>query len=242
MKKHIPNFITLLNLACGTVAIVFTLEGHWQWSVYLLLLALLFDFLDGMTARLLKASSAIGKQLDSLADMVTFGVLPALFIYSVFKQQFMVSESGLYPQNLQWFMLISVVLVPALSAIRLSRFNLEEDGHPFFSGLPTPAHALFWTGLYWQFMENGMLFGTAVNLYFLWTIMIIMALHMIMPVPMYSLKFKDLRLRGNLVRYVLLVLAVLFLVFEGIPGLTLVILTYILLSLLNLLLQLRVSK
>jgi CDP-diacylglycerol--serine O-phosphatidyltransferase len=242
MKKHIPNFLTLLNLACGSVAIVLALEGQWQWPVYLLLLAALFDFMDGTAARLLKATSEIGKQLDSLADMVTFGLLPAIFIYSIFRQQFIVDQAGLYPQILQGLMLISVLMVPAFSAIRLARFNQEESGAAFFSGLPTPAHALFWAGLYWQFMEEGLLFGAAVNLYFLWAIMLIMALHMILPVPMYSLKFKDFSLRGNLIRYILLLVAVVVLILTGFPGITLVILTYILLSLLNLLLQLRVSK
>ena len=242
MKKHIPNFFTLLNLGCGSVAIVLALEGQWQWPVYLLLLAAFFDFMDGTAARLLKATSEIGKQLDSLADMVTFGLLPGIFIYSIFRQQFIVAEAGLYPQFLQALMLISVLVVPALSAIRLARFNQEESGAAFFSGLPTPAHALFWAGLYWQFMQEGLLFGTAVNLYFLWAIMLIMALHMILPVPMYSLKFKDFSLRGNLIRYILLLVAVVVLILTGFSGITLVILTYILLSLLNLLLQLRVSK
>lgn len=242
MNKHIPNFLTLCNLSCGTVAIVLALEGQWQWPVYLLLIAGVFDFLDGSAARLLKVTSETGKQLDSLADMVTFGVLPGILIYTIFKQQFLVAEAGLYPASLQWLMLISIVMVPALSAIRLARFNIKQLDQEFFSGLPTPAHALFWVGLYWQFMEGGLLFGSAVNLYFLWAIMLIMALHMILPVPMYSLKFKSLRLRGNLVRYILLLAAVILLIFLGIPGVTLIVLTYILLSLLNLLLQLRVSK
>lgn len=242
MKKHIPNLFTLLNLSCGTVAIVLTIEGQWQWSVYLLIAAALFDFMDGMSARLLNAVSETGKQLDSLADMVTFGVLPAVFIYAIFRQQFLGADTGLYPHTVQWLMLISVVMVPALSAIRLARFNQEESGVTFFHGLPTPAHALFWTGLYWQFMEEGLLFGTQVNLYFLWAIMVLMALHMILPVPMYSLKFKHLRIKGNLIRYVLLVIAVVILALTGLSGITLVILSYILLSLLNLLLQLRVSK
>jgi len=242
MKKHIPNFITLLNLACGTVAIVLALEGQWQWSVYLLFLAALFDFMDGMVARMLNAGSETGKQLDSLADMVTFGVLPAIFIYTIFRQQFILAETGLYPPFLQWTMLISVLMVPSLSAIRLAQFNQRESGGTFFRGLPTPAHALFWAGLYWQFMKEGLLFGTSVNLYFLWTIMLIMAMHMIMPVPMYALKFNNFRIRGNLIAYLLLVITVVILILTGIPGITLVILTYILLSLLNLLLQLRVSK
>ena len=242
MKKHIPNLITLLNLGCGTVAIVFALEGQWQWAVYLLLIAAGFDFLDGLAARLLNAYSETGKQLDSLADMVTFGVLPALFIYTIFKQQFLVSGTEGFPQMIQWLMLFSVVVVPAFSAIRLARFNVREQGGSFFNGLPTPAHALFWTGIYWQFMRDGLLFGTALNLFFLWAIMLIMAFHMILPVPMYTLKFEHFRVRGNLIRYLILLVSVVILVITGLSGLSLVILAYILLSLLNLLLQTRVSR
>lgn len=243
MRKHLPNLITLLNLACGTAAIVLTLEGQWRWGVYLILAASVFDFLDGFTARMLKARSAMGKQLDSLADMVSFGVLPAVFIYVIFSSLFrnQVEDAGRFYGYLQWLVLISVLLVPAFSALRLARFNLEEDQGPFFNGLPTPAHTLFWTGIFWQFMQHGKLFGTALNLFFMWAIMLIMAFHMILPVPMYSLKFKHMRLRGNLVRYLLLLLALVILIRMGLGGLPLVILVYILLSLLNLLLARRVS-
>ncbi len=243
MKRHIPNLITLLNLACGTVAIVFTLEGQWIWAVYLILAASVLDFLDGLAARILKAHSEIGKQLDSLADMVTFGVLPAVFVYSLFKDLFQnpLAETGTFYEFFQWVVYISILLIPAFSAIRLARFNAEEDQGAFFYGLPTPAHALFWTGIFWQFMQSGSIFGTPLNLFFMWAILLIMALHMILPVPMYSLKFEHMRIRGNLIRYLLLVLAVVILVFTGLGGLPLVILLYILLSLLNLLLARRVS-
>lgn len=244
MKKHLPNLLTLLNLACGTVAIVFTIEGQWQWAVYLILAASLFDFLDGFTARMLKAVSETGKQLDSLADMVTFGVVPGVFIYTIFKTLFLNQVEGTVAihQTLQWIMLGSVLMVPAFSAIRLARYNVTEAEGPFFHGLPTPAHALFWTGLFWQFMRDGLLFGTALNIFFLWAIMLIMAFHMILPLPMYSLKFEHFRIRGNLIRYLLIAVSALILLFTGISGLSLVVLTYILLSLLNLLLMMRVSR
>lgn len=244
MKKHLPNLLTLLNLACGTVAIVLTLEGQWQWAVYLVLAASLFDFLDGLAARLLKAYSETGKQLDSLADMVSFGVLPGIFVYTIFKALFLVQteESVTFQPTLQWIILGTVLLIPAFSAIRLARFNVREPEGPFFQGLPTPAHTLFWTGLFWQFMKEGLLFGNALNLFFMWAIMLIMAFHMILPVPMYTLKFEHFRLRGNLIRYLLIVVSVLILLFTGLSGLSLVILSYILFSLLNLLLQIRVSK
>jgi CDP-diacylglycerol--serine O-phosphatidyltransferase len=243
MKRHIPNLITLLNLACGTVAIVLSLEGHWQWAVYLMLGASVFDFLDGFAARMLKAYTAIGRQLDSLADMITFGVLPAVFIYILFRNLFLnqpADSPGFY-YHLQWVVLLSVLLVPVLSAIRLARFNTEMDQGAFFYGLPTPAHALFWTGIFWQIMDNGTLFGSPMNLFFMWTIMLIMAFYMILPVPMYSLKFEHFRLRGNLIRYILLLFALVILIITGWGGLSLVILVYILLSLLNLLLAKRVS-
>jgi CDP-diacylglycerol--serine O-phosphatidyltransferase len=244
MKRHIPNLLTLLNLACGTAAIVLTLEGQWRWAVYLILIASVLDFLDGFAARMLNAYSETGKQLDSLADMVTFGVLPAAFIYTIFKALFLNRAEGIstFHDSLQWVVLASVAIVPALSAIRLARYNTNTGDGAFFYGLPTPAHALFWTGIFWQIMESGTLFGTPLNLFFLWAIMLIMAFHMILPVPMYSLKFTHFRLRGNLIRYLLILLSVVILLLTGLPGLSLIILTYILLSLLNLLIGVRVSK
>lgn len=243
MRKHIPNLLTLLNLGCGAAAIVLTLEGQWRLGVYLILVAALFDFLDGMMARLLKAHSETGKQLDSLADMISFGLLPAIFIYNIFKDLFIhqgESKASMVPL-LQWIILGSIVLVPAFSAIRLARFNVRDTGK-FFLGLPTPAHALFWTGLFWQFMQDGLIFGTPMNISFMWAIMLIMAFHMILPVPMYTLKFDHFHIRGNLIRYLLLLVSVMILVLTGLSGLSLVVLTYILFSLLNLLLQTRVSR
>jgi len=239
VKKHLPNGITLLNLVCGTAGVVLAMEGQWAWAVYLVLIASVLDFLDGLAARLLRATSPTGRQLDSLADMVTFGVLPAIFVYGIFNRQF-IGGTGI-PHGMQWTILATITLIPVFSAIRLARFNMEKVSS-FFTGLPTPAHGLFWTGIYWQYMKNGTLFGTDLNVYFLWAIMLIMALYMILPVPMYNLKFEGFGLRGNLVRYVLLVSAALILAWTGIPGLTLVVLTYILLSLLNHLLRLRVSQ
>lgn len=243
MKKHIPNLLTLLNLACGAVAIVLTLEGQWKGAVFLVLAASLFDFLDGFVARKLKAYSRTGKQLDSLADMVTFGVLPGVFIYTLFNTLFFLptQDSSALPPALRWIMLGSVLFVPAFSAIRLARFNVDEQGGDFFTGLPTPAHTLFWTGIFWQLMQDGTLFGTRLNIFFLWAVMLIMAFQMILPVPMYTLKFEHFRIRGNLVRYLLLLISMVILLLTGLAGLSLVILTYIFLSLLNLLLQTRVS-
>jgi CDP-diacylglycerol--serine O-phosphatidyltransferase len=244
VRKHLPNLLTLLNLGCGTVAIVLALEGHWRVAVYLVLVASLFDFLDGMAARMLKAYSDTGKVLDSLADMVTFGVLPAMFIYAILKELLLSqpADASLRWPFMQWIILGSVVLVPLFSAIRLARFTSEDAPGSYFLGLPTPAHTLFWTGLYWQFMRDGTLFGTPLHIYFMWAIMWIMAFHMILPVPLLNLKFEHFRPGGNLARYLVLLMALLILLLTGLPGLSLVILAYILLSLLNLLLGRRVSR
>ena len=242
MRKHIPNLFTLLNLACGSVAVVFALEGQWRWAVYLMLVSAVFDFLDGFAARLLGAGSDTGKQLDSLADMVTFGILPAVMVYAIFRQEFRLEGGMEVPVALQWIMQGGILLIPILSAIRLARFNVRAGDSEFFSGLPTPAHALFWAGLYWQIMQSETLFGHHINPFFLWTVMLIMGFYMIVPLPMISLKFSNFRIRGNLIRYLLLLISALILGFTGISGLTLVVLCYILLSLLNLLLQLRVSS
>ncbi|HER08071.1 MAG TPA: CDP-diacylglycerol--serine O-phosphatidyltransferase [Bacteroides sp.] len=244
MRRHIPNLLTLLNLVCGTTALVFTMQGQWKIAVYLLLAASLLDFLDGFLARLLGAYSETGKQLDSLADMVTFGVVPTLFIYLIFQRLFSAPAAGGYSpaQFLQWIILGSALLVPVFSAIRLARFNLQENGTAFFRGLPTPAHALFWTGLFWQFMQKGLIYGSHVNVFFLWAIMLLMAFYMILPVPMLPLKFDHFRLRGNVARYLLVLAAAIILLLTGLPGLSLVVLTYILISLLNILIRLRVNR
>jgi len=240
MIRHLPNFITLLNLASGTLAIALCLEGQWRGAILLLGLAVLFDFLDGLAARMLHAQSETGKQLDSLADMVSFGLLPAFMLYRIFQDHYQLAElpGGVLTER---FIQISLVIIPLCSAIRLARFNLDQGPKTFFSGLPTPAHALFWAGISWQLMDQGSFYGQELHPFILWAIMGIMALHMILPLPMYSLKFTHFRLRGNLVRYAMILLAIGILGLTGIPGLSLLILSYILLSLLNFLLQMRVS-
>ena len=234
MKKHIPNFITILNLLCGSTAVVFAVEGNWQWAVMLILLASLFDFLDGLAARLLKANSEIGKQLDSLADMISFGLLPAIMLYKIYQQLFIGDLSGIFGNSIiQWIILSSVLIVPAFSAIRLARFDTEEPGQTFFLGLATPANALFWTGMYWQIMKEGLVFQHELSIWFIWIIHIILAFHMILPVPMFTLKFEHFKIKGNIIRYLFFLTSAIILVSTGIPGLSVIVLIYILLALIN---------
>ena len=228
MKRHIPNIITLLNLVSGSVALHMVLLGEPQLALLFFFAAVVFDFADGLAARLLSATSEIGRQLDSLADLVSFGLVPAAMIFTILQPS---SDHPVIGNG----MLISVLIVPALAALRLAKFNLLPPSD-FFVGLPTPAFALFWTGIYYEVIFSGELFGQAVGGWFLWVVMVVMSVLMVVPLPMLSLKFKSFGVLTNFSRYLLLLFAAVILAFTGIAGLPLVILTYILLSLVRILL------
>lgn len=238
MKKHIPNFITLCNLMAGTVALLMVLSDKPGIAVILILSAAVFDFLDGTAARLLHVTSETGKQLDSLADIVSFGIVPAAFLYKIilFHMDALPSDAFWNIPIVSALVLISILVVPAFSAIRLARFNLQK-GTGDFLGLPTPAHALFWTGIYYDIMINGSLYGKDVNVWFTWIIMLVLAGMMILPLPMLSFKFANLGLRNNIFRYLALVLACILIIILHIPGLAVLILVYILLSLVRIVLR-----
>ncbi len=238
MKKHIPNFITLCNLMAGSTAIVMILGGKPGVAVVLVLIAAVLDFLDGMTARLLNATSEIGKQLDSLADIVSFGLVPAAFIYKIlqFQMDVLPGDSIWNTPAVSLLVFISVLIVPVFSAIRLARFNLQKDGADSFLGLPTPAHALFWTGIYYDMIINGSFYGQEISIWFILIIMLVLAVMMITPLKMISLKFKTLSFKPNIFRYLTLIIGLVFIVFLMVPGLSLVIVTYILLSLVRIVL------
>ena len=131
MKKHIPNALTSANLLCGMIGIVYVLGGEINFGAYFIFLAALFDFLDGFVARMLKVSSDIGKQLDSLADLVTFGVLPSFILFKMVESNTEI-----------WILPFLVLIVAVFSAVRLAKFNIDERQSDRFIGVPTPANAL----------------------------------------------------------------------------------------------------
>ena len=229
MKKYIPNFITFLNLASGSVALFMVLNEFYTWALILILAAAVFDFFDGFTARILNAGSEVGKQLDSLADLVSFGLVPAAMIFMIMKISILPNPADEFSNLgiLHKGMLVSVVIVPLFSALRLARFNVQKETNDFI-GLPTPAFAIFWTGIYFDIYVNNSVFGQSINSWFFWGLMLMMSLFMLVPLPMLSLKFKDFSLGSNFSRYLLILLSIIILIFIGIPGLTLVILAYIL--------------
>jgi len=232
MRKHIPNTITLLNLAFGSIALYMVFSGKPVTALIMLLAASLCDFLDGMTAKLLHVVSDIGKQLDSLSDLVSFGLVPAAMVFTILQQ----AMTGHSPGNVITFIvLVSVVLIPVMAAIRLARFNLQEDTGVFF-GLPVPAFALFWTGIYFDYSQTGMLFNFEVQWWYIVSLMILLSLFMVLHVPMMTLKFQGLGMKKNYLRYILLGISAILLITTGIPGLSLAILVYILLSLFRIIL------
>jgi CDP-diacylglycerol--serine O-phosphatidyltransferase len=199
--KYIPNTITCLNLFSGCLAIIMALKYEsYSGAFFFIALALVFDFLDGFTARLLNAKSAIGVQLDSLADTVSFGVAPGVIIYTFLNNPELATYNGfrdIYPV-LPWF----AFLIPIFSALRLAKFNIDTRQTKSFLGLPVPADALFWSALILSlhtFPASGFLTVIIVIIPILITIFCWM---MISEIPMFSLKFKNYTWRDNKLPYI----------------------------------------
>lgn len=219
--KHIPNSITSLNLVSGFVSVVFALEGNYQIAAYLILLAAVFDFLDGFAARLLKAYSDIGKELDSLADVVSFGVAPGMIIFGLLKE--LCLNAG-YPVWISWI----AVLIPVFSALRLAKFNIDTRQTNSFLGLPTPANALFWA--FGLAFTSDKLVDSSVFPFVIIVAVIIFSWLLVCEVPMFSLKFKSFGLKQNLLQYIFLACCLVLVIIFGMSGIAACILLYVFMS------------
>lgn len=233
IKKHIPNFITSLNLVCGTIAILFLMQNQVAFASVMVFVAAVFDFFDGLAARLLHVKSEIGKQLDSLADMVSFGLVPGIILYRLLEH-FTRIQSGDF-----WILLPFVsILIPVFSALRLAKFNIDTRQDESFIGVPTPATALFIASLDAPFglyahMSQFPFLGFAANPLFLGGTALFFSAMMVAEIPLFSLKFKTWAFKGNEIRYTLIILAIGLLVMFSVAALSLIIVIYILLSLIN---------
>ncbi len=228
MRKQIPNIITLLNLFSGTIAITLAFSGDFLGVVIWVVIAAILDFFDGMAARLLKAYSPLGKELDSLADVVSFGVAPASALYILMKDSF------IYPEALQSIShLIPYIafLIPVFAAYRLAKFNIDTRQSHSFIGLPTPANGLFWISYCYAF--NKFATQSEVIIYVTVITVIIMSLIMISEIPMFSFKTKNKRIKGNEKQIILILLIVAFVAIFGILGVALSIIAYVLISILS---------
>ena len=233
--SQIPNFITSLNLVSGAIAIIFAIDGHLVWAAIFICAAALFDFLDGFAARALKAYSEIGKELDSLADVVSFGVAPGAILFTLLEFALFGKNDPIHEisgKGFEWLILFSAFLLPVFGAIRLARFNTNTSSENFFRGLPIPANGLFWAamGLMLQspkYAEMLPLVYTTKNLVILG---IFMSGMMVINMPMFSMKPKSLRLNENWYRYLFLGLSVVLMIVFNIYGLAFIIFLYILLN------------
>jgi CDP-diacylglycerol--serine O-phosphatidyltransferase len=237
--KQIPNFITSLNLVSGFIAIIFAANGDIVTASWLILAAMIFDFLDGFSARLLKAYSAIGKELDSLADLVSFGVAPGLIIYHLLNDSFslfapmIVNSNGLKAT----LILITPAIMPVCAALRLAVFNLDSTQATTFKGLPTPANALAVISVVIAgHNSQSLLFNSFTGSPFLLVLFtIILSLLMVSRIPLLSLKVSNLKLKGNEGRYFLVGLVLISFAIFGIMAVPLIIPLYIIASALSLL-------
>lgn len=235
--RHIPNFITSLNLASGFIAIILAASGNIETASWLILAAMIFDFLDGFSARMLKAYSAIGKELDSLADVVSFGVAPAIIIYKLMNESLSIAFQGSAgsPGFIITLVLFSPVIMPVFAALRLAIFNTDESQATSFKGVPTPANALAVITLviaarYTDIRIIESFLGSPLALTLL---VITLSLLMVSRLPMLSLKTSHLRFKGNEGRYGLILLIILAIVLMGFGAIALVIPLYIIVSLVS---------
>ena len=225
ITRNIPNTITSCNLFCGCVAVYMAFNANYEMAMLFIILGAVFDFFDGMSARLLHVSSAIGKELDSLADDITFGLAPAAIAFSLFKEvhtpEFLAPIAGFLPYT--------AFLISVFSALRLAKFNIDERQTSSFIGMPTPANALFWSSL--VVGSHSFLVSESFNAIYLFILVVIMSLLLVAELPMFSLKFKDLSWAHNKVTYIFLLVCIPLLIIFRLSGPAAVIVWYIILSL-----------
>ena len=228
IKKHIPNIITLLNLFCGCIAIVFVSEKDFEMAFYFVCLGIFLDFFDGFFARLFKVSGPLGVQLDSLADMVTSGVVPGFVMFWLLKQ-------GQNPADANQIIPYLGFIITLGSCYRLANFNIDTRQTDSFIGLPTPANTLFIMSLplVIKFSDSMVVFDILSNQWFLLAISLFSAFILNAEIPLFSLKIKDFTFKKNALQIVFLSLSVLLLVFLHYLAIPLVIITYVLLSIIN---------
>ncbi|MBN2215373.1 MAG: CDP-diacylglycerol--serine O-phosphatidyltransferase [Bacteroidales bacterium] len=239
MKKTIPSFITCLALFSGCISIACSANGNLAAAGYFILIASVFDFLDGMFARMLKAISALGKQLDSLSDAVSFGVAPALIMFRLMTDslQDQVEIEGFA----RHVFLYSSFIIVIFAVLRLAKFNIDDTQSKSFRGLPTPATALFVSslGVLSETRAGIPLYNLTGNLWFLLIVNLLFSALMITNIRMFSLKFENLNLQNNWSRYTLLILSIVILILVGIPGLAVIIALYIIMSVATNLLKIK---
>ncbi|SFU17885.1 CDP-diacylglycerol---serine O-phosphatidyltransferase [Algoriphagus locisalis] len=222
IKSHIPNAITLLNLLSGVIGVIWVINGNILSGAYFIILSAFIDFFDGFAARLLHVQGELGKQLDSLADLVSFGVLPGMILFQMTKIN----------SSVEWLPYLTLI-IPLFSALRLAKFNLDTRQSDKFIGLPTPANALFistlpYFAIQWPWVGTWLTSPFfLVGIAWVFSILLLAELHLI------ALKFKSFSLAENKFRYALVAIGLCMIIFFGLAGIPILILAYIGLSVLE---------
>lgn len=243
MKKHIPNLITLGNLFCGTIATIFAVQSEFKSAALFVVLGIVLDFFDGFAARLLKVSGELGKQLDSLADMVTSGVVPGIIMYHLLNSSEIIEMKSSTNNEAIWE-LISVdtgfikflgLLLTLGACYRLAKFNIDTRQSDSFIGLPTPAMSLFIISLpliqeytTFEFIQH-----LISNYYFLIVITLLLTYLMNAELPLFSLKFKNYNFKNNVMKYFFLITSLVLLLTLKYTAVPVIILFYVVLSLIS---------
>lgn len=222
--KNIPNAVTCINALCGGIACLFAVWGNREMAMMFIVFGAVADFFDGMLARLLKAYSNIGKDLDSLADNITFGLAPALMVFSLLQD----ITSGSINCPVSSYIPYTALIISVFSTIRLAKFNNDTRQTESFIGLPVPANALFWSSLIvggYDYLTSNM-----SNSYYIFALVILTSYLLVSNIPMFSLKFKNLSFKKNKVRFIFLALSVASIAVFRINGIAITILLYIAIS------------
>lgn len=232
----IPNYLTLFNLSCGVLSSILIASSNGNitpqivtYVMVLMIVSLIADFLDGMVARLMKIGSPIGKELDSLADCISFGVVPGLMLFAMFNHQ---AGTFIYETSTLKVSLISLIalLVPAFSALRLAKFNLDEDQATYFKGLATPSNTLFIFSIFSIYYNHGKIIDPAYDTAILAVISIIFSLLLIIDLPLFAFKFKGLSWKENNYKYIFVLITIgLFIGFQ-VSAIPFIILLYVIIS------------
>ena len=227
ITRHIPNFVTACNLFSGCIAAVMAFQANYEAAILFIILGATFDFFDGMLARLFHVSGPLGKELDSLADDITFGFAPSVIVFSLFKEvqypAFMQCIADIFPYT--------AFIIAVFSALRLGKFNIDPRQSSSFIGLPTPANALFWGSL--VVGGHSFLVSDTFNALYLFILVLLMSYLLVAELPTFSLKFKNLSWKDNKISYIFLLVCIPLLVIFRISGFAAIILWYILLSFLT---------
>lgn len=246
MRENIANFFTLINLLCGCVAIILLFNDHLELACLFVIVGGFFDFIDGFIARGLGISSELGKQLDSLSDLVTFGVVPGLIAHTLLMHGIRAIDGGDLLRT-SGFVPYIPLIIPIFSAIRLGKFNIDERQTTSFIGMPTPANGFFWISLplirYNLTNTYGIdgsgnsiydiIFGIISNPYFIIGCSLVTSFLLVANLPLFGLKFKTIGWKGNETRNIFLGTSLLLLIFLHFIAIPIIIICYILFSIID---------